>query len=615
MPFTDKLKSVEKVGSNYIVTTTLYGNKDNLEHEVTYTLPASYVDKYGLSEIMQGEESPGGSPATIVVAPRGSGLKADYYTTGTNDQTVINNIINAYTANGGATILLKRGTYTINNQIIIKSNIRLIGEGRGQTILNGVGTNFNIINGRNLSTEPTDDFEIAHLTIDGSGVNYDLVAGGAYAYIFCKGIGITYIHRGHIHDVHVRNTQATGIGTDFLVDSVIENCLIENTGQAFYADTGRVGCNGIGIGNGAYDEESLVVSNCHIRTVGNSGILFEQQNNTTISKYMKVTNCFIEGALNGIRNSGVRNVTITNCETIANRASGIDIDSSPISGSMNPTETIVMGCTSVGNTDHGININIGWTTNGTAKNYKISNCFIHDNGKIGIRAVHAQQVSITDCDIYSNGQDGIKGFASTVESPLKGWTIRGNKIYNNGTSAANTYDGISLLQQTAGQLAYITIAENSVWDDQGTKTQRHGLYLQSYSSSGIVDNSITIANNHFVNNAAAQFNCFPTTKMYFAGNYTGRTANVTASTYSILPPTYTAQCSASSNAITVTLPDATLYQGNHPITVIKVDSSANTVTIQGTSGQTINGAATRVLSTQWDKVVLTPTTGNNWMVV
>lgn len=606
-----KISSVGQAGAEDATDFFVGRYQDN--SNVLIDKPISVDKDTGVVNFFSNKESMY-SPATVVVAPQNSGFKADYYTTGTDDQTVINNIINAYTASGGATIFLKRGTYTTNNQIIMKSNIRLIGEGRGQTIINGVGTNFNIINGRNLSSAPTDDFEIGNLTIDGSGVNYDLVAGGPYAYIFCKGIGITYIHRGYIHDVHVRNTQATGIGTDYLVDSVIENCLIENTGQAFYADDTRVGCNGIGIGNGVYDEESLVISNCHVRTVGNTGILFEQQDGVAVSKYMKISNCFIKGALNGIRNSGVDNVTISNCETISCRASGIAIDSSPITGHINPSEVIINSCTSVGNTDHGINITTGWPTDGDTKNFKISNCIIHDNGKIGVRAVSVQHISITDCDIYKNGHDGIKGFSSTVESPIKGWTIRGNKIYNNGTSAAGTYDGISITQQTTGVMSYVTISDNNAWDDQGVKTQRNGLYLQSYSSSGILSNSVTIANNHFVNNATAQFNCFPATKMYFTGNYFGRVLTSTAATGDILPPTYVYLVSASSAAATRTLPDATLSIGQSPYTIVKTDSSANTVTVNTISSQTINGSTTKVLSTQWAKVTVV-SNGTNWVEV
>jgi len=52
---------------------------------------------------------------------------------------------------------------------------------------------------------------------------------------------------------------------------------------------------------------------------------------------------------------------------------------------------------------------------------------------------------------------------------------------------------------------------------------------------------------------------------------------------------------ATSQNLTLTLTDITSYDGTYLI-VKRIDSSANTVTIQGTSSQTINGSSTLVLT-------------------
>lgn len=54
-------------------------------------------------------------------------------------------------------------------------------------------------------------------------------------------------------------------------------------------------------------------------------------------------------------------------------------------------------------------------------------------------------------------------------------------------------------------------------------------------------------------------------------------------------------------AITVTLPNATLSLGQVYV-VKKIDAAANAVTVQGTGGQTIDGAATKAWSTQYTAV-------------
>ncbi|MFC9821379.1 hypothetical protein ACFWG6_30865 [Streptomyces erythrochromogenes] len=49
-------------------------------------------------------------------------------------------------------------------------------------------------------------------------------------------------------------------------------------------------------------------------------------------------------------------------------------------------------------------------------------------------------------------------------------------------------------------------------------------------------------------------------------------------------------------------------------TIKKIDSSGNTVTIDGAGSETIDGATTKVLSSQWESVTLIPS-GGNWYVV
>jgi hypothetical protein len=65
--------------------------------------------------------------------------------------------------------------------------------------------------------------------------------------------------------------------------------------------------------------------------------------------------------------------------------------------------------------------------------------------------------------------------------------------------------------------------------------------------------------------------------------------------------------------ITLTLPNATVAANVGRVYIVtKVDAAAGVITIQGFGGQTINGAATFVLSTQWASITL-QSDGSNWV--
>jgi len=69
---------------------------------------------------------------------------------------------------------------------------------------------------------------------------------------------------------------------------------------------------------------------------------------------------------------------------------------------------------------------------------------------------------------------------------------------------------------------------------------------------------------------------------------------------------------ATSGGVTITLPTAT--GRTDPITVKKIDSSGNAVTVDGNASETIDGATTKNLAAQWDSMTLIPS-GGNWFMV
>jgi hypothetical protein len=72
-------------------------------------------------------------------------------------------------------------------------------------------------------------------------------------------------------------------------------------------------------------------------------------------------------------------------------------------------------------------------------------------------------------------------------------------------------------------------------------------------------------------------------------------------------------CDASSGAIVVTLPAASANTGRRYF-IKKIDSSANTVTIDGNANETIDGELTSELISQYDAITIV-SDGSNWHIL
>lgn len=92
------------------------------------------------------------------------------------------------------------------------------------------------------------------------------------------------------------------------------------------------------------------------------------------------------------------------------------------------------------------------------------------------------------------------------------------------------------------------------------------------------------------------------------------TTITTVTAAATLDATYqTVGVNATDGAVTITLPAAAGCTGRR-YDIKKVDSSANAVTIDGNGAETIDGAATKVLSTQYSSVTII-SNGTNWWIV
>lgn len=104
----------------------------------------------------------------------------------------------------------------------------------------------------------------------------------------------------------------------------------------------------------------------------------------------------------------------------------------------------------------------------------------------------------------------------------------------------------------------------------------------------------------------------PNTLLQVAGPIATAIATKTTN-YSVTSADSVLLCDATSGSLTLTLPSATGITGRQ-YTIKRISSGANTVTVAAQSGETIDGAATHVLGTQYGFITVV-SDGSNWWVV
>lgn len=101
--------------------------------------------------------------------------------------------------------------------------------------------------------------------------------------------------------------------------------------------------------------------------------------------------------------------------------------------------------------------------------------------------------------------------------------------------------------------------------------------------------------------------------MYPSGSSTTVTAiDDTDSPYTVISTDETIAGNATSGAITVNLPLAT--GSGRMLTIKKVDTSANTITVDGNGSETIDGSETHVL-TSYESITIVDNASGTWIII
>ena len=191
---------------------------------------------------------------------------------------------------GGGTVELPAGRFCFaavgehaagDYAIKMRDDVKILGAGMEETVLMPVGVwaetgdyehgvdmfvHFGVEEGDYLENA---DFE--KFTIDAS-----LTCGNPDAYNASgKGFFFKLFKDCDWRNVAVKNTDGTGFGMDFPINSTLDDCLASGCGKN--ATSEDVGASGFGIGTGYSELESIVIRNCEAYDNTKFGFFFEHQ--------------------------------------------------------------------------------------------------------------------------------------------------------------------------------------------------------------------------------------------------------------------------------------------------------------------------------------------------
>ena len=211
---------------------------------------------------------------------------------------------------------------------------------------------------------------------------------------------------------------------------------------------------------------------------------------------------------------------------------------------------------------------------------------VRDTNGHGIFINAGGNFSITDCVLEDNLGTGSNGNGIVIDPPIP------NGVTDTTKPANGWIDDCVFI--TSG------VQDFTIGDGTGSAGAR-------FTAIGTI---------HSIGGGSTPSNSHKTTSL-LTGNvvrsgWLARTSNkvVGDSPYTAGANDFHLRCSATGGAMTINLPAAANHTGRVYV-IKKTDSSANTVTIDGNASETIDGAATLVLSLQWDTAILW-CDGLNW---
>ncbi|SBT44269.1 right-handed parallel beta-helix repeat-containing protein [Micromonospora auratinigra] len=365
----------------------------------------------------------------------------------TNDQPALSALVDrlgdGYAADGRARVIhCPPGIYSIRDAgTVWRSGVSLIGAGPAATrfLLSNEGNRaepvplayWTVLQHGAGPQRHIADCTFADFEIDGSGVGQV-----GYQYL-AKGLGIQYMVRAVFRNLYIHHTGASGLGCDFLQDSLIDGVVAVGCGRL---DNGeQMGGAGIGIGVGGWgDVERLTIANCTTVGNGTNGIFLELQKEWwTPPRGYRIVGCHSQANRFGISDWGTDGLIVSACTMTDNLEAGFDVSANGTAG-VAGRGGLLADCVLDRNVGDGISMG------NSPGPYTIRGNRISRNGGYGYHEHDlghgfggpAADVVLDGNEIWENGLDGIR-----VDRPMTDATVVNNRIRNNGRRCAPAASG------------------------------------------------------------------------------------------------------------------------------------------------------------------------------
>lgn len=419
----------------------------------------------------------GFSPATVVIAEEGSGLKADYYLKGGSDNEQLQNAYNYLKSKGGGSLFVNAKDLYISATVKLPSNTRTFMRGPDiTTVHNAAGARINLFENDDL-TNGNSNIHLEGFTIDGDKAHH--TSSGNWG----RGVFFSRVTKGTIRKVNAFDCSNRAADLSRCIDCVIDDCIgldcgsfqeqnftfqlctrsyfkdciasggtDQNYNIAYSTDCGIFDCvsyDSSGAGLGLFGSNANGMNN-RLRVDGfisvndQAGIRVEQ------TKYYQLVNIYIiEPDTYGIADFGTHNIMV---DAILSNiyANGNNISTG--SGiTLEAPRTTYSNVKVEGFAGHGMRI--------LGADAKLSTCIVNGSG-LNCFIVEVDRVSLMGCE----GKNGGKTGTATSDNGLR---IEGS---------------------------YCSVIGGSYYDDQSVKTQAHGIREISGDYNSIVGVNV-VGNN------------------------------------------------------------------------------------------------------------------------
>lgn len=441
--------------------------------------------------------------STYTIAP--TGTDADFNTTGTADQAIINSTASTLSSAGGGTIRLRAGNYTINNKILLYSNVTLEGEGMA-TIINRANT-------VNVAM-----FENADTVNGNTGITVrNMQLRGNYTNNPSNSLGFA---TSKVSNSRFENIYQTDVSSCFSFKYSMNNRFVGNYGYNPRPDSAMFGfeygssynvidfnfcdaytvalnlngdngdCNYNVVTNNTFQRDNSPINNGGDCILVINGSSYNTISNNTITDYAEdgirisddsCYNTITGNTIYDITRYGIvlatRNIgNVISGNIIRSCQAGVFVDVGSHDNAI--TSNNIQDCTSDGiyiNSANGCNDNI------------INDNLIFNIPRYGVYLNVSNGNSVTGNRINGNGvgQHGIYLLNSANN------TISANNIKNCSQT------GIRLQSSVTGTTINNVVSSNRVYDDQITKTQTYG--IREITTNSMNPDYNTYVSNNVVN--------------------------------------------------------------------------------------------------------------------